>query len=114
MEVRVQCYCKQTSKKSKRVYSYDAWLNWTNCLVGVVKVHYAFCQNLIGANNTFPKCLIIKYHGQFRTSQNNSFCPCVKHIGQYGNIPVSYTHLRAHETRHDLVCRLLLEKKKNN
>ena len=25
---------------------------------------------------------------------------------------VSYTHLRAHETRHDLVCRLLLEKKK--
>src|SRR5665648_977601 len=30
------------------------------------------------------------------------------------NIPatVSYTHLRAHETRHDLVCRLLLEKKK--
>src|SRR5665648_553114 len=27
---------------------------------------------------------------------------------------VSYTHLRAHETRHDLVCRLLLEKKKQN
>src|SRR5665648_1184396 len=25
-------------------------------------------------------------------------------------IAVSYTHLRAHETRHDLVCRLLLEK----
>src|SRR5450759_106789 len=24
-------------------------------------------------------------------------------------LPVSYTHLRAHETRHDLVCRLLLE-----
>src|SRR5450756_2847463 len=23
-------------------------------------------------------------------------------------LPVSYTHLRAHETRHDLVCRLLL------
>ena len=29
-------------------------------------------------------------------------------------MPVSYTHLRAHETRHDLVCRLLLEKKKKN
>src|SRR5450756_896983 len=26
-----------------------------------------------------------------------------------GDVPVSYTHLRAHETRHDLVCRLLLE-----
>src|SRR5450756_2289152 len=30
-----------------------------------------------------------------------------------GHGAVSYTHLRAHETRHDLVCRLLLEKKKN-
>src|SRR5450759_2668496 len=29
------------------------------------------------------------------------------------SVPVSYTHLRAHETRHDLVCRLLLEKKKD-
>ena len=29
-----------------------------------------------------------------------------------GNISVSYTHLRAHETEADLVCRLLLEKKK--
>ena len=27
-------------------------------------------------------------------------------------IPVSYTHLRAHETLRYLVCRLLLEKKK--
>ena len=27
-------------------------------------------------------------------------------------IPVSYTHLRAHETELHLVCRLLLEKKK--
>ena len=30
----------------------------------------------------------------------------------FKSTPVSYTHLRAHETRHDLVCRLLLEKKK--
>ena len=29
-------------------------------------------------------------------------------------IAVSYTHLRAHETVLDLVCRLLLEKKNNN
>src|SRR5450756_1830423 len=27
--------------------------------------------------------------------------------------PLNYTHLRAHETRHELVCRLLLEKKKH-
>src|SRR5450756_2819970 len=35
-------------------------------------------------------------------------------IVAYSSMPVSYTHLRAHETRHDLVCRLLLEKKKKN
>ena len=29
-----------------------------------------------------------------------------------GYVTVSYTHLRAHETVLDLVCRLLLEKKK--
>ena len=32
--------------------------------------------------------------------------------GEDRGIPVSYTHLRAHETVLDLVCRLLLEKKK--
>ena len=30
------------------------------------------------------------------------------------SLPVSYTHLRAHETRSNLVCRLLLEKNKKN
>src|SRR5450756_2118800 len=32
--------------------------------------------------------------------------------GGFCEYPVTYTHLRAHETRHDLVCRLLLEKQK--
>src|SRR5665648_1234597 len=35
----------------------------------------------------------------------------IKVAATYAIRPVSYTHLRAHETRHDLVCRLLLEKK---
>ena len=35
----------------------------------------------------------------------------MKRIGM-SNAPVSYTHLRAHETPEHLVCRLLLEKKK--
>src|SRR5450756_3057517 len=38
--------------------------------------------------------------------------PIFGNSAQYFAVPVSYTHLRAHETRHDLVCRLLLEKKK--
>ena len=35
------------------------------------------------------------------------------HFSEYGDISVSYTHLRAHETLMNLVCRLLLEKKKD-
>src|SRR5450756_901347 len=56
-------------------------------------------------------------HGAVISSLNgNKF---VKYAAYFENIKakgvdaaVSYTHLRAHETRHDLVCRLLLEKKK--
>src|SRR5664280_1611499 len=33
-------------------------------------------------------------------------------VGRRSPTPVSYTHLRAHETVLELVCRLLLEKKK--
>ncbi|WDT38003.1 hypothetical protein PVA38_11140 [Streptococcus pneumoniae D39] len=36
----------------------------------------------------------------------------IKLLPQTLYVPVSYTHLRAHETVLDLVCRLLLEKKK--
>ena len=37
----------------------------------------------------------------------------IKMTGGLGNqMSVSYTHLRAHETGRNLVCRLLLEKKK--
>src|SRR5659263_598543 len=35
----------------------------------------------------------------------------LRRSGSPYRLSVSYTHLRAHETRHDLVCRLLLEKK---
>ena len=38
--------------------------------------------------------------------------PGVQDTAKAKDIPVSYTHLRAHETPEHLVCRLLLEKKK--
>ena len=54
-----------------------------------------------GTNVDLPKYEITeKYHVQAATHRWDK------------NIPVSYTHLRAHETRSNLVCRLLLEKKK--
>ena len=42
--------------------------------------------------------------------------PCVELISKYeiSHVAVSYTHLRAHETKANLVCRLLLEKKNHN
>src|SRR5450756_2829065 len=55
------------------------------------------------------------FHGGIEMTDN----PFTLHLArdEYGKVlhglhSVSYTHLRAHETRHDLVCRLLLEKKK--
>ena len=46
---------------------------------------------------------------------NGKFDVFVRDIvaGETWRVSVSYTHLRAHETVLDLVCRLLLEKKKN-
>ena len=42
-------------------------------------------------------------------------CPMLQFPGAAVEVEaVSYTHLRAHETVLDLVCRLLLEKKNNN
>ena len=38
----------------------------------------------------------------------------LQHAFQNSNDTVSYTHLRAHETGRNLVCRLLLEKKKKH
>ena len=35
----------------------------------------------------------------------------LKEIDKTYPTPVSYTHLRAHETRHELICHLLLEKR---
>src|SRR5665811_2434221 len=49
----------------------------------------------------------------YTTMPSTSTCPVDAPIdGPQLIKPVSYTHLRAHETVLDLVCRLLLEKKK--
>ena len=43
----------------------------------------------------------------------NFECKVIDIVKKHNIVAVSYTHLRAHETVLDLVCRLLLEKKKN-
>ena len=44
--------------------------------------------------------------------QEGNFTVTIAEKARYVDAAVSYTHLRAHETVLDLVCRLLLEKKK--
>eukprot|EP00658_Telonema_sp_P-2_P006687 TRINITY_DN12528_c0_g2_i1.p1 TRINITY_DN12528_c0_g2~~TRINITY_DN12528_c0_g2_i1.p1 ORF type:complete len:109 (-),score=15.30 TRINITY_DN12528_c0_g2_i1:4-330(-) len=47
-----------------------------------------------------------------RLAQGLEYCMVAVLGGEVLLTPVSYTHLRAHETPEHLVCRLLLEKKK--
>ena len=49
------------------------------------------------------------FNGRFSTSESTRANYA---RGEDTYDPVSYTHLRAHETKANLVCRLLLEKKK--
>ncbi|WP_460413855.1 hypothetical protein [Staphylococcus aureus] len=48
--------------------------------------------------------------GEYAMSFNGGKAFCQGLICEDDPKPVSYTHLRAHETLSDLVCRLLLEK----
>ena len=50
--------------------------------------------------------------GPYNRSNTSCLSPYITH-GTINELEtVSYTHLRAHETKANLVCRLLLEKKK--
>ena len=64
--------------------------------------NFRFSQNSIAAREFF--C---------RPAADSILMPPTFHIARLNRYtPVSYTHLRAHETDSYLVCRLLLEKKK--
>ena len=75
---------------------------------------------LPGIAHLLGKAHEIAYFQHASVIQNYTTCEPTKHLmldRAYHNsihlgVPVSYTHLRAHETVLDLVCRLLLEKKK--
>ena len=67
------------------------------------------------ANNKFEKAVIIKsYDDNLFFGTENGVVAKVLDKSYNDNVRTisdSYTHLRAHETRHDFECRLLLEKK---
>ena len=64
-----------------------------------------------GANLHFDSHLTVPYYFTVKEAHDE-----LEKVESIIHKPVSYTHLRAHETVLDLVCRLLLEKKnkKNN
>ena len=55
---------------------------------------------------------ILEEHGWVQGMETDN--PTGRPTTRYAINPVSYTHLRAHETVLDLVCRILLENKKKN
>src|SRR5450756_2740890 len=87
--------------------------SWTSCLVVDLSV---LDERPYGGSVTTQSTL---NNGSFRASAKTNpsaamlkkrrFFLAPKTIRRCASTPVSYTHLRAHETRHDLVCRLLLE-----
>ena len=57
----------------------------------------------------------LTHKGEIATESKAGLAGGVTSYFEMPNVnPVSYTHLRAHETKANLVCRLLLEKKKNH
>src|SRR5680860_1760228 len=77
-----------------------------NQLTGISTPHAQLVQ-LLRSREPFEVLLHDERGDTFRSGPNIS-------LGVDDEGPVSYTHLRAHETDSYLVCRLLLEKKKNN
>ena len=83
---------------------FDAWGLWAHAL----RVRLGHDLGELG--DFEPRTLT--QAGQFRPVLHQRVFRCgLDDLGR--QVPVSYTHLRAHETVLDLVCRLLLEKKKH-
>ena len=86
--------------------------------LGVKRSQIEAAVNLIDEGNTIP--FIARYRKEVTGSLNDEVLRNLDERLKYlrgleeRKTPVSYTHLRAHETDSYLVCRLLLEKKKKD
>src|SRR5450756_1408572 len=80
--------------------------------IGVSNFTVALIDEAIAVSPEPLVCDQVEYHPYLDQTLVRE--ACARHgmaVVAYSPVAVSYTHLRAHETRHDLVCRLLLEKK---
>ena len=83
--------------------------NWLSPFGIVLAVDRLTIVMLLVATLAVLACLSSATDGEDTRAPHFHALLCLQLAG-----PVSYTHLRAHETVLDLVCRLLLEKKKCN
>ena len=86
------------------------------CALGPAVREFVMSQAIqsLGVNTTECLSVITTGNDVYRQGYVPGAVVCrvaSSHI-RVGSFPVSYTHLRAHETGRNLVCRLLLEKKK--
>eukprot|EP00658_Telonema_sp_P-2_P064188 TRINITY_DN53088_c0_g1_i1.p1 TRINITY_DN53088_c0_g1~~TRINITY_DN53088_c0_g1_i1.p1 ORF type:complete len:118 (+),score=37.19 TRINITY_DN53088_c0_g1_i1:61-414(+) len=85
---------------------------------GAAAEHVADASTNQGSQDPVVEALAAVLEAQKALAKVEAEEPWVIPTGVYGGCmmvlmaPVSYTHLRAHETPEHLVCRLLLEKKK--
>src|SRR5665647_3879860 len=92
----------------------------TKCLAITVKIAYCFffftrlsaCEFSQIAHFYLYMFSLRQLFAFFSLQNHASSKVALPHVALY-SYPVSYTHLRAHETDSYLVCRLLLEKKKS-
>eukprot|EP00656_Telonema_subtile_P024537 TRINITY_DN2674_c0_g1_i2.p1 TRINITY_DN2674_c0_g1~~TRINITY_DN2674_c0_g1_i2.p1 ORF type:complete len:149 (+),score=13.83 TRINITY_DN2674_c0_g1_i2:75-521(+) len=67
---------------------------------------------IVSVPEAAPFTAVIKYVAEEFSVKPETSAVITNEGRTFNPAPVSYTHLRAHETVLDLVCRLLLEKKK--
>ena len=85
-------------------YLVDGWttVEW----LGILGKYYdQDVEKSLGHYREFPK------NDVFKVRMSCTYCFRKDVFDAMELVPVSYTHLRAHETPEHLVCRLLLEKK---
>src|SRR5665213_2593888 len=83
--------------------------------VCIVLLRYGGGRESRSTHVKFILCLAIRMRTPFSMSFRSFEAACASPLASnlaWNQVPVSYTHLRAHETGRNLVCRLLLEKKK--
>src|SRR5450759_5590660 len=96
-------------------FNFSEWVTFEPGVSANPSTNQLFVANSIsnsGVENCFVLCLTPRRDAKLMKEFDPGYDCALLIDDPVGFFTVSYTHLRAHETRHDLVCRLLLEKKK--